>query len=106
VISTSSLNIGDLPKTADELQQMAASIQALSHPIRLKTLLLIGKGELTVTEITGAVGTTQSNVSQHLRTLKFLGVISVRQDHNKSYCSIEDPRLLLVLDRLRSMYQL
>jgi DNA-binding transcriptional ArsR family regulator len=53
--------------------------KALAHPSRLMMLDLLGKTEMSVTEITKAVGADQSTVSKHLAILKETGLIDVRK---------------------------
>jgi ArsR family transcriptional regulator len=52
------------------MEDASRSLKAISHPLRLKILCVLGKGELSVQDILKTVGTTQSNVSQHLCLLK------------------------------------
>ena len=51
----------------------------MAHPLRLKILCLVGNQELSVLEIVDAVGTTQSNISQHLAVLRDHGILRVAQ---------------------------
>ena len=54
--------------------------KALAHPSRLMMLDLLGKSEMSVTEITEAVGADQSTVSKHLAILKETGLIAARKE--------------------------
>ena len=60
-------DIFDLIGKSDNIREASAAMQAMAHPLRLKILCLVGNQELQVNEIVEAVGTTQSNVSQHRR---------------------------------------
>ena len=66
-------------------------MQAMAHPLRLKILCLVGNQELSVLEIVDAVGTTQSNVSQHLAVLRDHAILVARKEANKVFYRIEDP---------------
>ena len=46
----------------------------MSHPLRLKILCILGDSEFSVQDIVDTVGTSQSNISQHLGILKDKGV--------------------------------
>ncbi len=51
------------------------SFKAFGDPTRLKILTLLGKREMTVGEITAAVGLSQPTVSRHLNILKGVGAV-------------------------------
>ena len=48
----------------------ARALKAISHLLRLKILCVIGAEEACVQDIVDAVGTSQSNISQHLAILR------------------------------------
>ena len=79
------------------LEDASRSLKAISHPLRLKILCVLGKGEMSVQEIIETVGTTQSNVSQHLCLLKDKGVVSSRKDANRVYYSVKDDTIKKIL---------
>jgi ArsR family transcriptional regulator len=59
------------------LQDLAVVGHALGDETRLKIVsLLLERGETCVCELTETVGTTQSNVSFHVRVLKNAGLIT------------------------------
>jgi predicted transcriptional regulator len=45
----------------------------MSHPLRLKILCVLGDKEVSVQDIVENVGTSQSNISQHLAILRDKG---------------------------------
>ena len=54
---------------------------ALSDPIRLRSLALIGrKGELCVCELTHALQVSQPTISKHLAILREVGLVKDRRD--------------------------
>jgi ArsR family transcriptional regulator, arsenate/arsenite/antimonite-responsive transcriptional repressor len=59
--------------------------KALAHPSRLMMLDLLGNIEMSVTEITKAVGADQSTVSKHLAILRDAGLIAARKEGTTSY---------------------
>jgi ArsR family transcriptional regulator len=79
------------------LEDASRSLKAISHPLRLKILCVLGKGELSVQDILKTVGTTQSNVSQHLCLLKDKGVVTSRKDANRVYYSVKDTTIKKIL---------
>ena len=79
---------------SENIREASQAMQAMAHPLRLKILCLVGNQELSVLEIVEAVGTTQSNVSQHLGMLKHHGLLESRKEANKVFYRIGDPRVL------------
>lgn len=57
-----------------------AVFRALSHPLRLRTLLLLQReGELCVCELTHALGVSQPMISRHLAQLRRDGLVRDRR---------------------------
>ena len=106
-----SLPVDDVPMDifaligkSENIEQAALAMQAMSHPMRIKILCLLSSGELIVQEIVDAVGTTQSNISQHLRILKACGIINGRRDGTKMYYTIGDTRILKMISLTREIF--
>src|SRR3954468_1907885 len=99
-----SQDIFELIGRGESIAQASAAMQAMAHPLRLKILCLVGNQELSVLEIVDAVGTTQSNVSQHLAVLRDHGILKSRKDANKVYYRIEDPRVLKMISLTREIF--
>ena len=97
-------DIFELIGRGDDIRQASAAMQAMSHPLRLKILCLVGSQELSVLEIVEAVGTTQSNVSQHLSVLRENGLLASRKDANKVYYRIGDARVLKMISLTREIF--
>ena len=89
-----SSDIFDLIGKSENIREASAAMQAMAHPLRLKILCLVGDQELSVLEIVDAVGTSQSNISQHLAVLRDTGVLKARKQSNKVFYRIHDPRVL------------
>lgn len=67
-------------------EQICPSLKAMAHPVRLKILCFLSRKEACVKELVAMLGTTQSNISQHLRILKDAGVVaSTRVDSHSFY---------------------
>jgi DNA-binding transcriptional ArsR family regulator len=80
---------GYSPWKEADIEQASATLRALGHPLRLKILCLLEHRERRVQEIVETVGTTQSNVSQHLGVLRECGVLAARHEANRVYYRIE-----------------
>ena len=97
-------DIFDLIGKTENIQQASAAMQAMAHPLRLKILCLVGNQELSVLEIVDAVGTSQSNISQHLAVLRDHAVLVARKEGNKVFYRIEDPRILRMIALTREIF--
>jgi ArsR family transcriptional regulator len=97
-------DIFDLIGRSESIQQASAAMQAIAHPVRLKILCLIGNAEISVLEIVDAVGTSQSNISQHLAVLRDTGILAARKEANKVYYRVGDPRVLQMIALTRQIF--
>lgn len=88
----------------DDIERAAHALKAMSHPLRLKILCAIGESELAVQNIVDCVGTTQSNVSQHLAKLKDKEVLASRRDANRIYYRVKDARTLSLVEMMRDVF--
>lgn len=86
------------PNAADLI---AGRFRALSDPTRLRILdQLRRREELSVGELTEALGTSQQNVSKHLGALRAEGFVARRKQGTSSLYRIADPAVLELCDRL------
>ncbi len=99
-----SKDIFDLIGKSENIREASAAMQAMAHPLRLKILCLLGNQELPVLEIVDAVGTTQSNISQHLAVLRVQGILVPRKDVNRVFYRVEDPRILKMIALTREIF--
>ena len=88
----------------EHIEQAARALKAISHPLRLKILCVIGPEEARVQEIVDAVGTSQSNISQHLAILREKGVLMTRKDANRVYYRVGDQRTLQLIEMMREVF--
>lgn len=98
------LDIFDLIGRSENIEEASEAMQAMAHPLRLKILCLVGANELNVQEIVDAVGTSQSNISQHLGILRERGILQSRREANKVFYRIEDPRILKMIALTRDIF--
>ena len=89
----------------DDIYLAARAMKAMAHPLRLKILCILGaSNEVSVQEIVEQVGTSQSNISQHLSILRDKGILSARKDANKVYYRINDPKVVKLIGSLREAF--
>ena len=89
----------------EDIFHASHSLKAMAHPLRLKILCILGGvGEVSVQDIVEQVGTSQSNISQHLSILREKGILASRKDANKVYYRIADPKILQLIGAMRSAF--
>jgi ArsR family transcriptional regulator len=76
----------------------------MAHPLRLKILCVLGDQEISVQEIVDCVGTSQSNISQHLAILREKGVLRTRKEANRVFYRIGDERTLTLIGMMREVF--
>lgn len=87
-----------------DIRQAALFLKAMSHPLRLKILCTLGVDRVSVQDIVEQVGTTQSNISQHLRILRDRGILTCHKDANRVYYRVENEQTLQLIKMLREIY--
>ncbi|MDD5301243.1 MAG: metalloregulator ArsR/SmtB family transcription factor [Gallionella sp.] len=96
--------VNKLISKEEDIQQAAQAIKAIAHPLRLKILCVLGDQEVSVQDIVEQVGTSQSNISQHLAILRDKGVLATRRDANRVYYRIDDLRTLKLIGMMRDVF--
>ena len=102
--TTARQDIFDLTGRGEDIKEASEALKAMAHPLRLKILCLLGSEELMVQDIVEAVGTSQSNISQHLAVMRQRGLLASRKDANKVFYRIDDPRILKMIAMMREVF--
>jgi DNA-binding transcriptional ArsR family regulator len=89
---------------AEDIDRASRSLKAMSHPLRLKILCTLGDQEISVQDIVERVGTSQSNISQHLAILRDKGILASRKDANRVYYRVGDARTLRLISMMREVF--
>lgn len=84
--------------------EAAAMLKALASQRRLMVLCRLGSGELSVSVLQGALGISQSALSQHLAVLRGEGIVTTRRDGQTIYYRIADPAAGRIIETLASIY--
>ena len=83
---------------AESAATVAATLQALATPSRLRMLTRLRHGACSVGDLVEAVGMEQSAVSHQLRLLRAMGLVTgTRQGRNVVY-SLYDNHVAMLLD--------
>jgi len=94
----------ELIETDSQIEAAARSLKAMAHPLRLKILCKLGDKKLSVQEIVEIVGTSQSNISQHLAIMRDKGILSSNKDANKVYYKIDDVRTIKLILMMKEVF--
>lgn len=76
------------------LEFQAQVCKIFSNPKRLEILNLLKAGEMTVGDITRALGTAKANTSQHLTLMRMSGILTTRRDGTNIYYRIANDKLI------------
>jgi ArsR family transcriptional regulator len=94
----------DLITHDEDIDRASRSLKAMSHPLRLKILCTLGDREISVQDIVDLVGTSQSNISQHLAILRDKGILMSRKDANRVFYRVGDARTLRLIGMMREVF--
>jgi DNA-binding transcriptional ArsR family regulator len=94
----------DLMTDDSDIDRASRALKAMSHPLRLKILCTLGDEEVSVQDIVEQVGTSQSNISQHLAILRDKGILASRKDANRVFYRVSDARTLRLIDMMRQVF--
>ncbi len=75
------------------MKQVIEYLKALADETRLKMVKLLMHREFAVCELAAILGTSQPCISQHLKRLRQLGLISERREGRAIFCSLNEERL-------------
>jgi DNA-binding transcriptional ArsR family regulator len=77
----------------------------LADPNRRSILLQLAAGERTVSELTRSLPVSQPAVSQHLKVLKHVGLVSDRAEGTKRIYRLEEAGVVALRDQLDTFWR-
>jgi DNA-binding transcriptional ArsR family regulator len=78
----------------NQAEEQATYCRVFSNARRVLILWALGKEEMSVSDISSAVGASLQNTSQHLRLMKDRGILSSRRDGQIVYYRVESDGFL------------
>ncbi len=84
--------------SVEALELVATRFRAIGEPLRLRILQELEQNDSSVSALAERVGSTQPNVSKHLKVLRDAGLLRRRQQGNSAFYSLADPMVLEVCD--------
>jgi len=90
----------EMRKIHEHAENLARCLKAMAHPLRLKIILFLDNQERSVGEIETCVGSSQSNISQHLGIMRDKHILISRKEGNQIFYSLKDGRILPLLKEI------
>jgi ArsR family transcriptional regulator len=75
-------------------REIAHLLRGIGQPTRLEIILAIGSGEACVCHLEAMLGQRQAYISQHLMSLRKIGIVRSRREGRNIFYRLRDPRLL------------
>ena len=97
--------VAEMERLAEQAGNAAEFLKLIANENRLLILChLVGHGETSVNALAGAVGLSQSALSQHLAKLREDGLVATRREGQTIHYRIGDPRALKLLETLKLVF--
>ena len=82
----------------------AEFFKALAHPVRIRILEILVRGDRSVHELQEALGVDQPTVSQQLAVLRTKNIVEARKEGTAVRYSVRDPSVRDLLDVTRRIF--
>jgi len=92
------------PSIGDLQVFKAGFFRALAHPVRIRLLEVLVKGERSVQELQESLGLEQPVVSQQLSVLRSNNIVVGRKEGVSVYYAVRDPHIGALLDTARQIF--
>jgi predicted transcriptional regulator len=86
----------------DSLNDAAACLKIMAHPVRLRIVDILMQGEYAVHEIAEMCGVKQHQVCEHLRLMQACGFLSSKRNGRIVYYSIISGKLPSLIHCIKS----
>jgi len=93
------------PASRDD-ERLAAIFKAMGHPLRLRLLQDVMRGELCVSELGRQAESAQATLSQHLGILRDRGLVIPERKGNTTCYRLSDQRIADVIAHAREVFEL
>ena len=82
----------------------AEFFKALAHPLRIRILDALRRGEIGVNDLSEKLGVEQSTISQQLGVLRKSNIVEGRKEAQNVYYSVRDPAIFRLLDEAKRVF--
>lgn len=80
------------------IKSVGSFFDALSHPDRIRIIGLLKSQEMDVNQLHDALEISQSRTSQHLKLLKFCGIVDERKEGKHVFYKLKNKKVGKVLE--------
>lgn len=104
VVGGTMVYVSEMPRevsgtlSVTEAEQLAEIMQALASPVRLRALSMLRSRPSTVTELSEHLGIGQTTVSNHLRLLRHLNLVTGSREGRHIHYAVFDSHVTELLD--------
>lgn len=88
------------------MNQLDRTFAALADPTRRRIVVVLARGEASVSDLVGQFALTQPTISSHLKVLETAGLISRRKVAQSRPCKLVPERLKSVTDWLEQVQEI
>lgn len=88
------------------MKRLDRAFAALADPTRRRIVVVLARGEASVSELVGHFSLTQPTISSHLKVLESAGLISRRKVAQLRPCKLVPERLKSVTDWLEQVQEI
>jgi DNA-binding transcriptional ArsR family regulator len=99
--ATRTLNLLDFK----DLREAAECLRTLAHPLRLRMVQLMLRGEFTVGELAAACEIPSHMASEHLRMMQHCGFLSRRPEGRRMYYQVAEPAIEGILKCIEDRFE-
>jgi DNA-binding transcriptional ArsR family regulator len=93
------------PASRDD-ERLATIFKAMGHPLRLRLLRDVVRGELCVSELGRQAESAQATISQHLAILRDRGLVIPERRGNMTCYRLADKRIADLIRRASQLFEL
>ena len=84
-------------------KELAYIFKLLSNPTRLGILCIVCDEEVSVNDISSALGKSQSNISQHLAVLRNTAMVDYKRDDNKLLYYLKNSKIRQLIKDIKEI---
>jgi ArsR family transcriptional regulator, zinc-responsive transcriptional repressor len=94
----------EMPTDLDHLREAAECLRTLAHPVRLRMVQLMLRGQLTVGELAEACQIPSHVASEHLRMMQHCGLLARERDGRRTYYRVAEPTVERLMDCIEKRF--
>ena len=93
-----------MPSAMNDIDELQASLlRSLASAHRLRILHLLGERSCEVNEVARELGMSQAATSQHLSSMRAVGVVEAHRDGRTVTYRLSDPQILAACELMRDV---